>query len=81
MDPVNGNIKWRRIEALFLALGATKDEGTGAGVTFILNGRRADFHRPQSNKEALRYRVKAWIITWRSVSVPAGPRKNRIPAI
>ena len=25
-DPVNGNIEWRRIEALFLAVGATKDE-------------------------------------------------------
>lgn len=59
LDPVSGNIKWRRIEALFLALGATKDEGAGAAVTFILNGRRADFHRPHPNKESLRYRVKA----------------------
>ncbi len=58
-DPINGNLQWRKIEALFLALGAEKDEGTGSAVTFILNGKRADFHRPHPNKEALRYRIKA----------------------
>jgi hypothetical protein len=59
LDPVSGNIEWRKIEALFLALGATKDEGDGAAVTFLFNGKRADFHRPHPNNEALRYRVKA----------------------
>ena len=58
-NPINGNLQWRKIEALFLALGAEKDEGTGSAVTFILNGKRADFHRPHPNKEALRYRIKA----------------------
>ena len=58
-DPINGNLQWRKIEALFIALGAEKDEGTGSAVTFFLNGKRADFHRPHPNKEALRYRVKA----------------------
>ena len=58
-DSVNGNIEWRKIEALFLALGAEKDEGNGSAVTFILNNKRIDFHRPHPNKEALRYRVKA----------------------
>ena len=58
-DPVNGNIEWRKIEALFLALGAEKDEGNGSAVTFFLNDKRADFHRPHPNKEALRYRLKA----------------------
>ncbi len=58
-DPINGNVEWRKIEALFLALGAEKDEGTGSAVSFFLNGKRADFHRPHPNKEALRYRVKA----------------------
>ena len=52
-------IEWRKIEALFLALGAQKDEGNGSAVTFFLNDKRADFHRPHPNKEALRYRVKA----------------------
>ena len=58
-DPINGNLLWRKIEALFLALGAEKDEGTGSAITFILNGKRADFHHPHPNKEALRYRIKA----------------------
>jgi hypothetical protein len=58
-NPVNGNMEWRKIEALFLALGAVKDEGQGSAVTFVLNDKRADFHRPHPNKEALRYRVKA----------------------
>ena len=58
-NPINGNIEWRKIEALFLALGAVKDEGQGSAVTFVLNNRRADFHRPHPKKEALRYRVKA----------------------
>ena len=57
-DPVNGNIEWKNIEALFIALGAEKDEGNGSSVTFILNDKRTDFHRPHPNKEALRYRVK-----------------------
>lgn len=58
-NPVNGNLEWRKIEALFLALGAQKDEGQGSAVTFVLNDKRVDFHRPHPNKEALRYRVKA----------------------
>ena len=58
-DPVNGSLEWRKIEALFLALGAEKDEGKGSAVTFFLNDKRADFHRPHPNKDALRYRVKA----------------------
>jgi len=58
-NPVNGNMEWRKIEAVFLACGAEKDEGNGSLVTFILNNVRADFHRPHPKKEALRYRIKA----------------------
>ncbi len=57
-DPVNGNIEWRHIESLLVALGCQMIEGSGSRVTFILNGQRADFHRPHPGKEALRYRVK-----------------------
>ncbi len=56
-DPVNGNLEWHKIEALFIALGCEIVEGNGSRVTFLLNGERADFHRPHPNKEALRYRV------------------------
>ncbi len=57
-DPVNGNIEWRLIEALFLAVGCRAIEGKGSGVTFEKEGVRAYFHRPHPSKEALRYRVK-----------------------
>lgn len=57
-DPINGNIEWRRIETLLVALDCQVFEGSGSRVTFILNGQRADFHRPHPSKEALRYRVK-----------------------
>lgn len=56
-DPVNGNIEWRKIEALFVALGAQIVEGRGSRISVVLNGARADFHRPHPGKEALRYRV------------------------
>ena len=57
-EPVNGNIEWRKIEALFLSLGAVRTERAGSAVSFVLNEVRADFHRPHPDKEALRYRVK-----------------------
>ena len=61
-DPVNRNMERRKIEALLLTLGATKDEGNGSAVTFVLNNKRADFHRLHPNKDALRYRVKATVM-------------------
>lgn len=56
-DPVNGNIEWSRIEALFIASGCAVVEGSGSSVTFEKNGKRAYFHRPLPQKDALRYRV------------------------
>ena len=57
-DPINGNIEWRKIEALFLAIGASRTEKAGSAVSFVLNDNRVDFHRPHPDKAALRYRVK-----------------------
>jgi hypothetical protein len=57
-DPVNGNIEWRKIESLLLALGALRTERAGSAVSFVLNDIRVDFHRPHPDKAALRYRVK-----------------------
>lgn len=57
-EPPNGNMEWRRIESLLLALGAVRTERSGSAVSFVLNGVRVDFHRPHPNKEALRYRVR-----------------------
>lgn len=58
-QPVPANLEWRRIESLLLALGAEMADGSGSRVAFLLNGRRADFHRPHPGKEAKRYQVRA----------------------
>jgi len=51
-------IEWRRIEALFVALGAQTIEGSGSRVRFELNGVVATFHRPHPQKEAKPYQVR-----------------------
>ena len=51
-------LQWRRIEALFRALGATKEEGRGSSVNFKLEGKTTTFHRPHNRKEANRYQVR-----------------------
>lgn len=56
-DPLNGNLEWRRIEALLIALGCRKIEGAGSAVTFEKDGIKVRFHRPHPQREALRYRV------------------------
>jgi hypothetical protein len=56
-NPVNGNITWSRIEALFVAVGCVLVEGSGSSVTFEKDGKRAYFHRPHPQKASLRYRV------------------------
>lgn len=57
-DPVNGNLIWRNIESLLVGIGCKVIEGTGSSVTFEKDGLRVTFHRPHSQKEALRYCVK-----------------------
>ena len=58
-DPVNGNMKWSKIESLLGAIGCRTVEGAGSSVTFEKDGIRAYFHRPHPAKAALRYRIKA----------------------
>jgi hypothetical protein len=58
-EPVRANIPWADIEALLVALGAERDEGSGSRVRFFLNGIRAVFHRPHPQKEADRGAVKS----------------------
>lgn len=59
VDPVRTNIKWRDVEALLLAEGATKSEGRGSRVRFLLNGEKLDIHRPHPKPELKRYQVRA----------------------
>ena len=58
-DPISGNLSWDQIEALLVAIGCHVVKGSGSSVTFEKNGRRAYFHRPHPQREALIYRVKA----------------------
>ena len=58
-DPVRSNINWTEIEALLMALGAERDEGSGSRIRFALNGIRATFHRPHPRKETDKGAVKA----------------------
>ena len=48
-NPTPANLEWRRIESLFLALGAKIIEDDGS---------RADFHRPHPGKETKLYQVR-----------------------
>lgn len=58
-DPISGSLSRDRIEALLVSIGCNVVEGSGSSVTFEKDGRRAYFHRPHPQREALRYRVKA----------------------
>lgn len=57
-NPVPAALEWRKMEALFMALGAQKAEGGGSRVAFVINGVRADFHRPHPGKHAKRYQIR-----------------------
>ena len=55
--PTSNTLEWRRIEALFLAIGCEMIEGNGSRVGFVFGVLRADFHRPHPGKEAKPYQV------------------------
>ncbi len=56
-DPLNGNLDWRHIESLLMAVGCVRIEGSGSAVSFEKSGVKVRFHRPHPQREALRYRV------------------------
>lgn len=57
-QPVPATLEWRRIESLFVSLGAQTIEGAGSRVRFDLNGIVAAFHRPHPAKDTKPYQVK-----------------------
>lgn len=57
-QPVPANLEWRRIETLFLAIGARLIEGSGSRVRFFLKDVVGTFHRPHPQKEAKPYQVR-----------------------
>jgi len=58
-NPVPASLEWRKIDALFIALDAQKIAGKGSRVAYVINGVRADFHRPHPGKNARRYQIRA----------------------
>ena len=56
-NPVNGNLDWRKIESLLMAVGCQRTEGSGSAVAFMHSGVNVRFHRPHPQNIALRYRV------------------------
>lgn len=58
-DPVPANLRWRDIETLLAALGATVEEAAGSRVSVVLNGVPAVFHRPHPSPEAKKSTVRA----------------------
>jgi hypothetical protein len=49
--PVQSNVKWKDIEALFITLGAKIEEGRDSRMRVLLNDEEAVFHRPHPRKE------------------------------
>jgi len=58
-NPLRTDIQWTAIEALLKALGAELSEGRGSRVRIALNGVRAVFHRPHTEKETDKGAVKS----------------------
>jgi hypothetical protein len=58
-DPAPANLRWRDIETLLAALGATVEQAAGSRVAVLLNGVPAVFHRPRPSPEAKRSTVRA----------------------
>jgi len=56
--PTPSALEWRKIEVLFIALGAKVSEGKGSRVCFEIHHVVASFHRPHPEKEAKIYQVR-----------------------
>lgn len=48
-QPISGNIKFKDIESLFIALGGEIIEREGSRIAVVLNGQVKVFHRPHPN--------------------------------
>ena len=56
--PTRANVRWRDVEALLLALGATIKQGSGSRVRAELGGRFFNIHAPHPRPELKRYAVE-----------------------
>jgi HicA-like toxin of HicAB toxin-antitoxin system len=49
--PTSGNIPWKNIESLFIALGADVSERAGSRIAVVLFGEVRVFHRPHPSPD------------------------------
>lgn len=57
--PTRSDVKWKDIEALFIALGAEVSEGRGSRVRVKLSNVLATFHRPHPQPDTDKGAVKS----------------------
>jgi predicted RNA binding protein YcfA (HicA-like mRNA interferase family) len=77
---LNGNLAWKRVEALLKHLGATVYEGSGSTVAFVLNDRKLTVDRPHPGKECgkgLVKRVKMYSEELGHLGAPPERREKR----
>lgn len=58
-DPVQPDLVWADIEALFIACGGEVSEGRGSRVRVELNGLLATFHRPHPRPDTDKGAIKS----------------------
>jgi len=62
--PVSGNIKWRDIESLLLALGAEIDEREGSRIEIFLFNEVKIYHRPHPSPDTIKgavVSIRKWL--------------------
>jgi len=59
VDPVRADIKWKDIEALFVACGGVIEEARGSRVCVEINGVVAHFHRPHPQPDTDKGAIKS----------------------
>jgi hypothetical protein len=77
-DPLPGNVKWRDVESLFEAMGATITEGKGSRIRVYLNERRAVFHRPHPEPDTGKDNSGPSAIFWRMQESDQNERATQI---
>lgn len=50
-EPVSAKVRWNDVENLFIGYGAQITEGSGSRIRVVLNGAKANFHRPHPKRE------------------------------
>jgi hypothetical protein len=72
--PVPSDVRWADIETLFKGFGGEITEGRGSRVRIVINGVKADFHRPHPQ----RVTDKGALVSVRKFLINAGINDDEI---